>query len=134
MTAAATLSTGQSSISRSACTGSAKSGEPGGAQHLGHLERKIQALAGIEPRVAHRLVAVVELAVEDLVGATHAFGDVVAGQFDVDAAGPCALGLVGADEPTDLGADVIEVAGLAAGGGSEGVGVHWIACPHDRVT
>src|SRR3954469_24885670 len=93
MTAAATLSTGQSSISRSACTGPARSGEPGGAQHLRHLERKIQALAGIEPRVSDRLVAVVELAVEDLVGATHAFGDVVTGQFDVDAARPCALGL-----------------------------------------
>ena len=74
------------------------SGEPGGAQHVGHLEREIEALAGVEPRVAHGLIAVVELAVEDLVGAADALGDVVAGQLDVDAAGPCALGLVGRDE------------------------------------
>ena len=46
----------------------------------GHLERQIEALAGVEPRVAHRLVAIVELAVEDLVGAADALGDVVAGE------------------------------------------------------
>ena len=43
---------------------------------LGDAEREVEALAAVEPRVAHRLVAVVELGVEDLVGAAEALGDV----------------------------------------------------------
>ncbi len=80
-----------------------RSGETGGAQDLGHVERQIEALASVEPWIAHRLVAIVELAVEDLVGAAHALGDVVAGELDVDASRPRALGVVGANEAVDLG-------------------------------
>ena len=40
------------------------SGEPGGAEHLGHMEGEVEALAGVEPWVAHGLVGIVELAFE----------------------------------------------------------------------
>ena len=72
------------------------SGETGAAQHVGYLKRQIEALAGIQPWVADCLIAVVELAVEDLVGTADALGDVVAGELDMDSAGPCALGACGA--------------------------------------
>ena len=62
------------------------------AEQLGDAEGEVERLAAVEAGVAHRLVAVVELGVEDLLGAAEALGDVVAGQLDVDAAGPGALG------------------------------------------
>ncbi len=101
---------------------------------LGNVKCEIETLASVESRVAHRLVAIVELAVEDLVGTTDAFGDVVAGELDVDAARPGAFGSVCPDEPVDLGADVIEVASLATRLRGEGVGVHRVARPDDWMT
>ena len=101
------------------------------ADQLGGTERQIERLATVEPRVAHRLVAVVEVGVDQLVAATDALGDVFAGELDVDAAGPGALGAVGPDEAFDLGDDRLEVAGLAPGGAGVGVAVHRVARPHD---
>ena len=69
----------------------------------------------------------------DLVGAAEALGDVVAGELDVDAARPGALGAVRPDEAGDLAEDVVEVAGLAAARAGERVAVHRVAGPHDRV-
>ena len=82
---------------------------------FGDPEREVEALAGVQSRVAHRLVAIVEVGVAHRVGAAEALGDVLAGELDVDAAGPRALGAVGPDEAADLAHDVVEVAGLAAG-------------------
>ena len=76
----------------------------------------------------------VEVGVGHGVGAAEALGDVLAGQLDVDAAGPRALGTVGADESGDLADDVVEVAGLAPVRRAERVAVHRIARPHDGVT
>src|SRR5262245_60667862 len=45
---------------------------------LGEAEREIEALTPVQPRVADRLVAVVEIVVGDRVGAAEALGDVVA--------------------------------------------------------
>ena len=85
-------------------------------EELGDPEGEVEGLAGVEAGVAHRLVAVVEVGVEDLLGAAEALGDVVAGELDVDAARPGALGPVGGEEAGDLGQDVVEVAGLLAAG------------------
>ena len=71
-------------------------------EQLGHPEGQVEALAAVEAGVAHRLVAVVEVGVEDLLGAAEALGDVVAGELDVHAAGPGALGPVGGEEAGDL--------------------------------
>ena len=92
-----------SAISSRAPRTAAQVGGAAGDQ-LGDAERQVEALAGVEPRVAHRLVAVVEVGVGDVVGAAEALGDVLAGELDVDAARPRALGPVGPDEAGDLAA------------------------------
>ena len=98
-TAAPTCRTGHVETSSRACS----TVQPRGAgDQLGDPERQVEALAGVQPGVAHRLVAVVEVGVGHGVGAAEALGDVLAGQLDVDAARPRALGPVGPDEPGDL--------------------------------
>src|SRR5688572_11198295 len=86
-----------------------RSVEPGrvaGAQQLGGAEREVERLAAVEPRIAHRFVALRQVRVEDLVATAEAFGHVVAGELDVDAAGPRAGIGVRGEEAGDLGQDV----------------------------
>ena len=112
-TAAAAFGTGHVGRRSSAAThGRRQSGVP--VISSATSEGEVEALAAVEARVAHRLVAVVEVGVGHRVGAAEALGDVLAGELDVDAAGPRALGAVGAHEAGDLADDVVEVAGLAA--------------------
>ena len=59
-----------------------------GAEQLGDAEGQVERLAAVEPGVAGGGVALVELALDDVLDPTEALGDVVAGQLDVDAAGP----------------------------------------------
>jgi hypothetical protein len=103
-------------------------------QHLGDEEGQLEALLVVQARVADRLVAQVQVGVEDLLGATDALGDVVAGELDVDAAGHRARGPVHLEEAFDLLDDVVEVAGLVARRRLEGVAVHRVAHPGDRGT
>src|SRR5581483_12357898 len=65
-----------------------EAGDASGAQQLGDLEGEVQALTGVEAGVAHRLVAVVEVGVAELVGTAEALRDVVARELDVHAARP----------------------------------------------
>ena len=61
---------------------------PGQAQFFGHEERQFQRLAGVEARVAIGVVAIRQAGLGDRGGAAaHAFGDIVAGHLDMDAAG-----------------------------------------------
>ena len=69
-----------------------------GTHELGDPEREVDRLAGIQTRVADRLVAIIEHAVEDVVGAPEALGDLVTGQLHVDAPRPRPLDLVSPDE------------------------------------
>ena len=85
----------------------------------------------VEPRVAGRLVALVQVVLEDLVAAADALGDVVAGELDVDAAGVGAERAVDLEEALDLVQHVVEAAGLVAAGRLEGVAVHRVADPGD---
>src|SRR5580700_6461097 len=73
------------------------------AQKFSHAERQIEGLPGVQSRVARGGVAEGQLVLLDLFGPAEAFGDVVPGELDVDAAGPGALARVGAEEPDDLG-------------------------------
>jgi hypothetical protein len=73
------------------------------------------------------------VAVEDLLGAAEALGHVVAGELDVDPARDGALGPVDGEEGAQLGHDVVEAARLVPVRGGEGVAVHRVAGPHDRV-
>src|SRR5438552_1512304 len=61
-------------------------------QQLGDAEGKVEGLAGVQPGVAGRRVADVEVGLEDLLGASQALGDVVAGQLRVHAPRPRACG------------------------------------------
>src|SRR6266540_668215 len=69
------------------------------AYQLCDLERQVERLAGVEPRVAHGLVALLEVIPEDLFGAPEALGDVLAGELDVDPSGPDVCSLTRGEEP-----------------------------------
>src|SRR5947209_4914090 len=94
-------------------------------QHLRDQEGQLQRLAGVQPRVAGGLVAAVEVLVADLHRAAEALGDVLAGELDVDAAGPGAQRPVDVEEAEHLVDDPVEVAGLECGRGSLRVALHW---------
>mgnify|MGYP002809388016 CR=1 FL=1 len=84
---------------------------------LGDSECQVDALPSVEAWVADGLVAAVQVGVNQFVAAAEAFGDVFAGQFDVDAAGPGALGAVGTPTtshgsvtaPTDIPLSLIHI-------------------------
>src|SRR5215469_7190321 len=97
-----------------------------GLELLGEQEGQFQRLAGVETRIALRLVALVQLVDRDLDRAAGALGDLLAGHLEVDAAGMRALGAVHGEELRDLAQDVVEVAGLLAVRGGDGVAVHRI--------
>ena len=97
------------------------------------VKREVEALARVQPWVAERRVRVVELSLGEVVAAAEALGDVVAGDLEVHAAGPGALGVVDGEEALDLGDDVGELAGLPAAAGRERVPVHRVAHPDDGV-
>src|SRR5882757_7375771 len=102
-----------------------------GAVPLGHAEGQVQRLRTVQPRVAGGLVPQVEVVGQHLVPAPHAFGDVLTGQFDVDAARMGAQFAVHLEEAHDLVEDVVEPPGLVTARGRKGVAVHRVAHPHD---
>src|SRR5699024_12114209 len=85
------------------------------AQHLRDQERQCQALLGVEPRVARRLVAATQVRIRNILGATEALGDVLAGELQVDAAGMSAQRVMHLEEPLHLVDDPVEVPGLVTG-------------------
>ena len=80
----------------------------------GDEERELERLAGVQPRVAGRLVPPAEVGVVDVERTAEAFGDVLTGELDVDAAGPRAQRPVHLEEAAHLVDDVVELAGLVA--------------------
>ena len=75
------------------------------------------------------VVAVGQVALGDRPRAADAFGDVLAGHLEVDAAGIDALGLCDLDEALHLGQDAVERPGLVAVAGGERVAVHRVDGP-----
>ena len=73
------------------------------------------------------MVAVVQVLVAKRAQATGAFGDVLAGHLDMDAAGMGAFGLVHAHEAAHLAKHRLEGPGLVARRGLDGVAVHRVA-------
>jgi hypothetical protein len=61
---------------------------------FGHEEGQFERLVGVEPRVAMGVVAVLQVLAGHRARTAGAFGDVLAGHLDVDAAGMGALGAV----------------------------------------
>ena len=73
-------------------------GQALGLELLGEQEGKLQRLAGVEPRIALRLVALVELVDRDVGRAADALGDFLAGHLEMHAAGMGALGAMHREE------------------------------------
>src|SRR3954447_22091524 len=94
-----------------------EAGGPSTTQHLRDEECQLQRLPGVQPGVAGRLVAAVEVLVADLHRAAEALGDVLAGELHVDAAGPGAQRPVDVEEAQHLVDDPVEVPRLVAGRG-----------------
>ena len=99
-------------------------------EQLGQQEGEVDRLLGVEPRIADRVVAVLEIGVGDHARAARALGDVLAGHLQMDAAAVGALGAVNREEGLHLRQDAVERPGLVAGLRRDGVAVHRIARPH----
>ena len=102
-------------------------------EELGDAKRQVDRLATVQTGVTDGFVAGFEVGMTKIIATTKTFRDVFAGQFDVNAARPGADFVVSGEESFDLAADVVEMAGLAAGFAGEGVAVHRVTGPHDRM-
>src|SRR5271165_2862835 len=101
------------------------------AVHSSDTECQVKGLATVEPGIACGLVSVWQVAFRDVLPAAYAFGDVVAGELDMDATRVRAERAVHLEKPGDLIQHVIEVSCLVAAGHLNRVAVHRVACPHD---
>src|SRR6266700_2192084 len=101
-------------------------------EQFGDQERHVDRLFGVQPRIADRVIAVVEALIGDRARAADAFRDVLTRHFQVDAAGMRALRRVNGEERLDLRQDAVERPRLVAARRTDGVAVHRIARPdHD---
>src|SRR5487761_2040875 len=103
------------------------------AEQLCDAEREVDGLACVEARIARRRVAEGQMLLEDVLYTSTALGDVITREFDMNSAWPGSLLLMHGEEPSNLSEHVIEVPGLAAIFGGEGVPVHWVALPDHHV-
>src|SRR5579871_5123319 len=71
-------------------------------QFLGDEEGEFERLFGVQPRVAERLVAGIEVEIGEVVRAADAFGDFAPGHLDMHAARPCAFRRVDVEEAADF--------------------------------
>src|SRR6266851_155054 len=101
-------------------------------EQFGDQESHVDRLLGIETGIADRVIAVVEILIGDGARPADAFGDVLPGHFQVDAAGMGALRRVDGEERLHLRQYPVERTGLVAGCRGDGVAVHRIARPDHR--
>src|SRR3954466_394477 len=104
-----------------------------GLEQFGQQESELDRLLGIEPRVAQRVIPVVQVLVADRAGAAGAFGDVLAGHLQMHAAAMRAFGRMHRKEGLHLLQDAIERARLVAALRRDRVAVHRIARPYRRL-
>src|SRR5438093_841128 len=100
---------------------------------LGDAKREIERLPRVQPRIAERHVAGIELRLLHVLGAAETLGDVVARELEVNAARPRPGLPMRGEEAFDLPQHVVEVPRLSSAGAREHVRVHRIADPHDRM-
>src|SRR5580704_7342563 len=95
-------------------------------------ESHVDRLLGVETGIAHGVIAVAQVLIGDGARAADAFGHVLAGHFQMDAAGMGPLRGVDGEERLHLRQDAVERAGLVAAVRGDGVAMHGIAGPdHD---
>src|SRR3981081_4686611 len=97
-------------------------------------ESHVDRLLGIEPGIADRVIAIVEILIGDGARAADAFGYVLAGHLEMDAAGVGTFRRVDGEERLHLRQDPVERTGLVAAGRADCIAVHRIARPDDRMT
>src|SRR5258707_8177014 len=86
-----------------------------GLELLGEQEGQLERLAGIEPGIALRLVALGEIVDGDVDGSADALGHFLAGHLEMDAAGMTAFGAMDGEEVLPLAQDGVQVAGRPPG-------------------
>ena len=84
-------------------------------------------MLGVEPRIADRVITVLEIGIGDHAGSARAFGNILAGHFKVHPTRVGAFGAMNRKECFHLGENAIEGPGLVAGLRGDGVAVHGIA-------
>src|SRR6202166_2572342 len=89
-------------------------------EQFGDQERHVDRLLGIETGIADRVIAVVEVLIGDGARAADAFGHVLAGHFQMHAAGMGAFGRVDGEERLHLGQHPVERPRLVPGGRGDG--------------
>src|SRR5258708_33632909 len=77
-------------------------------QPLGDEERQLERLAGVEARVAMRVIAIGERMVVDRFRAARALGHVLAGHLEMDAAAVRALARQDLQKGANLGQNMVE--------------------------
>src|SRR5262249_14092741 len=103
---------------RSESGGGRQRPRPGGAlplEKVGQQERKVDRWLGIEPRVADRVVAILEVRVGDHAGTAGALGDVLAGHLQMHSAAMRSFGAVNGKEGFHLRQDAVERPRLVTG-------------------
>ncbi|KPY40222.1 Uncharacterized protein ALO52_05173 [Pseudomonas syringae pv. primulae] len=103
-------------------------------QCLGNQERQLQRLVGVHPWVAMGVVTIRQAILGDRPGAADAFGDVLPGHLDVDAACVGAFGLMHLEELLDLAQNLREIASLVTAAGLDGVAMHRVRTPQHLAT
>src|SRR6185369_11489074 len=88
---------------------------PFGLEALGDQESQLECMAGIEARIAMRVVAIGQADIADRLGAAGAFGDVLARHLEMHAAGMRAFGTMRREEGAHLAKHAVERPRLVAG-------------------
>ena len=91
-------------------------------------------MSRVQTRVAMGVIAGVEVHLGHVHRAAGAFGDILAGHLDMDAAAMRALGTVDGEEAAHFGEDALERTRLVAVGRLDDIAVHRVARPDDGVT
>src|SRR6476619_7483285 len=109
---------------------------PGGAlrlEQVGKPKREVDRLLSVEPRIAHRVIAILEVRVGDHARTAGALSDVLAGHLQMHAAAMSPFGAVNRKEGLHLGQNAVERPRLVAGFRADRVTVHGIAGPHHNL-
>src|SRR5262249_34410362 len=102
-----------------------------GTHQLGDAKREIERLARVQPQVAERHVARVELRLLHVLRSAETLGDVVTGELEMHAARPGPRLTMCRKEAFDLAENVVEVARLPSARARDHVRVHRVAHPDD---
>jgi len=100
-------------------------------EFAGDFEGNLESLLVVEPWVDVGLVGFSEVRFGQTAGSADAFGDVLAGEFQVGSAEARTAGVVDSKRESQFVDDVVESPGLAPVLCSDGVSVHGVAHPED---